>query len=69
MSKPTSATRTRLMEQHVEARRRRDAADLGSDQYRAACEEIARIEIAIAASEEPSPAAAASPAASPAAAL
>jgi hypothetical protein len=54
MSTPTTATRTRLMEQHVEARRRRDAAALGSDEYREACEDIARIEIEIAASEEPS---------------
>ena len=54
MSTPTTATRTRLMQQHVEARRRRDAAPLGSDEYRAACEDIARIEIEIAASEEPS---------------
>jgi hypothetical protein len=58
MSTPTTATRTRLMQQHVEARRRRDAAPLGSDEYRAACEDIARIEIEIAASEEPSQAAA-----------
>ena len=55
MSTPTSATRTRLMEQHVEARRQRDMAPLGSDAYRLACEEIARIEVAIAAAEEPAP--------------
>ncbi len=54
MSTPVSPTRTRLMEQHVEARRQRDAAPLGSDDYRKACEEIARIEVAIAAAEEPS---------------
>jgi hypothetical protein len=53
MSTPTSPTRTRLMEQHVEARRKRDAAALDSEGFRLASEEIARIEIAIAAAEEP----------------
>jgi len=46
------------MEQHVEARRQRDSAPLGSDAYRLACEEIARVEVAIAAAEEPAPVAA-----------
>lgn len=41
------------MIRHVEARARRDAAPLGSDAFREAAEEVARIEIAIAASEEP----------------
>ena len=45
--------RTKLMEQHVRARARRDEAALGSDEYRAAAEEIARIEVAIAKLEEP----------------
>ena len=45
--------RTKLMEQHVQARARRDAAALGSDDFRAAAEEIARIEVAIAKLEEP----------------
>ena len=45
--------RPELMTQHVEARRRRDAAELDSAEYRAACEEIARIEVAIALAEEP----------------
>jgi hypothetical protein len=44
-----------LMEQHVAARARREAAALGSDEYRAAAEEVARIEVAIAAMEEPKP--------------
>jgi hypothetical protein len=38
---------------HEAARRRRDAAPLGSDEFRAAAEEIARIEIQIARVEEP----------------
>jgi transcription elongation GreA/GreB family factor len=41
------------MEKHLAARARRDAADLGSDEYRAAAQEIARIEVAIARLEEP----------------
>ena len=45
--------RTKLMEQHVHARARRDAAALGSDEYRDAAEEVARIEVAIAKLEEP----------------
>jgi hypothetical protein len=42
------ATRDQLMAQWREARRRRDAAPLGGDEFRAAAEEIARIEVAIA---------------------
>lgn len=45
--------REALMRRHVEARARRDAAPLGSDAFREAAEEIARIEVAIAAAEEP----------------
>lgn len=41
------------MEAHRAARARRDAAPLMSDDYRAAAEEIARIEIAINKLEEP----------------
>lgn len=48
--------RTDLMRQHVVARARREAADLGTDAYRKASEDVARIEIAIAALEEPAPA-------------
>jgi hypothetical protein len=44
------------MERHVVARAKRDAAPLGSDEYRAAAEEIARIEVAVAQLEEPPPA-------------
>ena len=45
--------RSALMQKHVAARARRDAAGLGSDEYRAAAEEVARIEVAIAKLEEP----------------
>jgi hypothetical protein len=45
--------RSDLMARHVEARRRRDAASLESEDFRAASEEIASIETAIAAMEEP----------------
>ena len=44
-------TRTELLDRHAEARRRRAAAQLGSDAYRAAADEIGRIEIRIAAVE------------------
>lgn len=50
-----SGTRNELMEEHVAARQRRDAAPLGSDEFRAAAEEVARIEVAIAQLEEPEP--------------
>ena len=46
-------TRQQLMEQHRSARLQRDGAALGSDEFRAAAEEVARIEIAIAALGEP----------------
>jgi hypothetical protein len=45
--------RSQLMQQHVAARARRDAAALGSDEFRDAAEEVARIEVAIAKLEEP----------------
>ncbi len=51
----TDQARVGLMSQHVAARRRRDAAPLDSAGYREASEEVARIEIAIAAAEEPTP--------------
>jgi hypothetical protein len=41
------------MKQHREATARRDAAPLESDEFRAAAEEVARIEVAIARDEEP----------------
>ncbi len=50
------ATRESLMVEHAAARKRRDAAALGSDEFRRAAEDVARIEIAIAAIEEPPPA-------------
>jgi transcription elongation GreA/GreB family factor len=50
-----AATRDSLMERHRVARARREAAPLGSDEYRAAAEEVAEIEIAIALIEEPPP--------------
>ena len=42
------ASREELIALHAEARRRRAAAALGSDAYRAAVDELARIEIRIA---------------------
>ena len=45
------ATRAELLERHAEARRRRAAAPLLSDDYRAAADELGRIEIRIAAVE------------------
>jgi hypothetical protein len=50
-----TSDRTDLMREHREARARRDAAPLGSDAYRAASEEVTRIEVAIATMEEPPP--------------
>ena len=51
---PRAGTQSResLMVRHREARERRETAPLGSDEYRAAAEEVARIEIAIAELEE-----------------
>jgi hypothetical protein len=43
------ATRPELLELHAAARRRRNAAALGSDAFRLAADEIARIEVRIAA--------------------
>jgi hypothetical protein len=45
--------RSSLMEKHAAARARRDAAALGSEEYREAAEEVGRIEVAIAKLEEP----------------
>ncbi len=53
MTDHQAATRAALMAEHVQARARRDAAALGSDEYRAACEEVGAIEVRIAAAEEP----------------
>lgn len=49
MTTQRSADRAELMTQHVEARRRRDTAELDSPEYRAACEEISHLEAAISA--------------------
>ena len=43
-----ATTRAELLSQHRAARLRRDEAALGTDEYRAACDEVARIEVAIA---------------------
>jgi hypothetical protein len=48
-----SDARRELMQRHAAARATRDAAPLGSDAFRAAAEEVARIEIEIASREEP----------------
>ncbi len=51
----TDQDRVTLMVRHVEARRRRDEAPLDGPAYRQASEDVASIEIAIAAAEEPPP--------------
>jgi hypothetical protein len=48
IDKSLPADRPALLSLHAEARRRRAAAALGSEAYRAAVDEIARIEIRIA---------------------
>lgn len=53
MSTPVSEVRTRLMAEHAAARHRRELAPLDSEEYRVASEDVARIEVAIAAAEEP----------------
>ena len=50
-----TADRSSLMTKHVAARAKRDAAEIGSEEFRAAAEDIARIEVAIAKLEEPPP--------------
>ncbi|HEY7828040.1 MAG TPA: hypothetical protein VIB99_07385 [Candidatus Limnocylindrales bacterium] len=56
-------TRAELLALHAQARKHRDSAPLGGPDYRAACEEIAAIEVQIARIEV---AQAASPGGSPA---
>jgi hypothetical protein len=46
------ATREELLVRHADARRRREAARLGSDAFREAVDELGRIEIRIAAIEQ-----------------
>ena len=48
MTKTLPATREELLVLHAAARRRRAAAALGGEDYRAACEDIATIEVRIA---------------------
>jgi hypothetical protein len=48
VDKSLPASREELIAMHAEARRRRASAPLGSDAYRAAADEIGRIEIRIA---------------------
>lgn len=57
MSKTLPRTRPELLELHMAARRRRAAAPLGSEEYRAAAEELATIEVRIAEIEQPARAA------------
>jgi transcription elongation GreA/GreB family factor len=57
VSKTLPKTRPELIALHMAARRRRAAAELGSEEYRAACEEIATIEVRIAEIEQPARAA------------
>jgi hypothetical protein len=45
---PANPARDQLMDRWREARRRRAAAELNSEAYRAAAEEVARLEIEIA---------------------
>ena len=47
------ATRAELLALHADARRRRAAAPLGSEAFRAAVDEIARIEVRVASIEQP----------------
>jgi hypothetical protein len=49
VDKSLPGTRAELMTRHAAARARRNAADLGSEAFRAAVDEIARIEVRIAA--------------------
>ena len=44
----TATTREQLLAEHVAARHRRNSAELGSEAYREACAEIARIEVEVA---------------------
>ena len=53
--------RDELLVAHRAARARREAAQLASDEFRAAAEEIARIEVQINRLEEPDPAPSARP--------
>jgi hypothetical protein len=47
-AKAPARTREELLAEHAAARHRRDAAPLGSEEHRAAADEIGRIEVEIA---------------------
>jgi hypothetical protein len=47
-TKAPTRTREDLLAEHAAARRRRDAAPLGSEEFRSAVDEIGRIEVEIA---------------------
>jgi hypothetical protein len=47
-SEPLPTTREALVARHAEARRKRDAAPLGSESYIAAVQEVANIEVEVA---------------------
>ena len=47
-TKRSTRTREKLLAEHAEARRRRDAAPLGSEEFRAAADDVGRIEVEIA---------------------
>ena len=53
MTKTLPKTRQELLVLHAQARRRRNTAALGGEEYRAACQEIAAIEVRIAEIEVP----------------
>jgi hypothetical protein len=59
LSQSLPDNRAALLVLHAEVRRRRDRAALGGPEYRAACEEIAAIEVQVARIEQPQSAAAA----------
>lgn len=48
MTSDYATTRERLLKEHAEARRRRDAAEHGSDAHRKAIAEVGRIEVELA---------------------
>lgn len=58
MTQSLPQDRAALLVLHAEVRRRRDQAPLGGPEYRAACEELAAIEVQVARVEQPQPAAA-----------
>jgi hypothetical protein len=53
VTKTLPRTRQELLVLHAQARRRRNTAALGGEEYQAACQEIAAIEVRIAEIEVP----------------